>query len=205
MSNSARGAARKRIMGLLAIVAPSLLVGSPLAFATHGGGGFGRPGAAVLIFATIVIALVIVGLAMRLWGAFPGVGAVLLLIGLAGVVGGAAFGVDRASAAAVGHAPLDRAAGAESALPTLLPPSGLLPIALIGIGGALLLAEPARRWRGALVALAGALLPISRYVGTGQLEGVTDLLYAVTVALIGWSVLCGRRQGSGRRSGPALT
>jgi hypothetical protein len=189
MTRPARSAARERVLGWATVTAPSLLLISPVV-AAAGGIDTDRRGA-VLVYAMVAFALVIVALAVRIGTAYPRVGATLLLIGLAGVVGGAGFGIDNTThAGGPGDPPVSAGHGNSGAeLPAMLPPAALLPIAVVGIGVALFLAEPTFRWRAAVIVLAGASFPVSRVIDVAELAVLTHFVFVVALVPLGWSML----------------
>ncbi len=182
---------RTRVLGGAMIAAPVLTLASTLAYTAGDGMGADPVGGSVQVYAFVATSLAIVGLTRLLEAPLPRVSAVLTILGMLGVAGGVAFGIDSIVYADDPVAALSEQESAAAGLALFLP--GITyPLALIGIGLSLAMTGVTARWSALTLALGGLLFPMSRIPGIEPLAVIADVVLLVGLAPIGWSVLTGR-------------
>ena len=130
----------ERVSGTAALLAPVLLLVSTVAFFTLGGGiGVGAVAGVALVFAMIMFAIALVGLARQAEPVAPRATAAVTALGLAGTAGGVGFGIDSIQAQLFGTPGLDEVSLAgviALRVPGLLFPLSMIALAvLLGVVG----------------------------------------------------------------------
>lgn len=178
-----------RVVGFAMIAAPLLLLASDLVYTAGDGLGEDSAGGAIQVYAMAAWFLVLVGLTRLVEAPFPRLAAALLVVGSLGVAGGVAWGLDAIFIDETGANVEDL--GTAGVL-TLNIPGILFPLALLGLGLALIRAVIEPRWAGMVLAVAAILFPISRIGNVEALAIADDVLFIVALAPLGWAILQGR-------------
>jgi hypothetical protein len=180
----------ERVSGTAALLAPVLLLVSTVAFSTLGGGiGVGTVAGVAIVFAMIMFAIALVGLARQAEPVAPRATAAVTAFGLAGTAGGVGFGIDSIQAQLFGTPGLDEVSLAG--VIALRVPGLLFPLSMIAL--AVLLAVTGRAPRGlaAALALAAVLFPVARIGGLVPVAIASDLLFIGAMGTLGLGLLRG--------------
>jgi hypothetical protein len=177
-----------RLLGAALIGAPTLLFASTLASAVGGGLNADHTGGALQVYAFAAWSLVVVGLTRIIEGPLPRAAAALLAIGALGVAGGVANGLDSIQFAETGVTSEDAGAAGVFALNIT---GALFPLAMLGLGVALVRARVEPRWSGFALAAAAILFPVSRISSNELLALAADAVFLVALAPLGWAILQG--------------
>jgi hypothetical protein len=179
----------ERVSGTAALLAPVLLLASTVAFSTLGGGiGVGAVAGVALVFAMIMFAIALVGLARRAEPVAPRAAAAVTAFGLAGTAGGVGFGIDSIQAQLFGTPGLDEVslAGVIALRVGVLFPLSMIALAvLLGVTGR------APRALAATLAVAAALFPVARIGGLLPVGIASDLLFVIAMGGLGLSLIRG--------------
>jgi hypothetical protein len=179
----------ERVSGTAALLAPVLLLASTVAFATLGGGiGVGAVAGVALVFAMIMFAIALVGLARRAEPVAPRAAAAVTAFGLAGTAGGVGFGIDSIQAQLFGTPGLDEVslAGVIALRVGVLFPLSMIALAvLLGVTGR------APRALAATLAVAAALFPVARIGGLLPVGIASDLLFVAAMGGLGLGLIRG--------------
>jgi hypothetical protein len=179
----------ERVSGTAALLAPVLLLASTVAFATLGGGiGVGAVAGVALVFAMIMFAIALVGLARRAEPVAPRATAAVTAFGLAGTAGGVGFGIDSIQAQLFGTPGLDEVslAGVIALRVGVLFPLSMIALAvLLGVTGR------APRALAATLAVAAALFPVARIGGLLPVGIASDLLFVAAMGGLGLGLIRG--------------
>jgi hypothetical protein len=180
----------ERASGVAALLAPVLLLVSTIAFFTIGGGiGNGAVGGVALVFAMILFAIAVVGLARAAEPDAPLFAAVVTVGGLTGIVGGVGFAVDSIQAQLFGTPGLDEVSLAG--VLALRVPGLTFPLSMVALAALLAVTKRAPRGLAAALALAAVLFPLSRIGGLMPVAIASDLLFIGAMGTLGMGMLRG--------------
>lgn len=170
---------RTRLIGATFVLAPLLLLVGDAVPAPAG--------AAIMFYAFAAFMPVVVTLTGILEVAFPRAAAALTVLRALGIAAGVGFAIDGIHAELPGSVELIDDGGTAGVFVANIP--GLMfPLALIGLGLALVRAGAHPRFCGPALILAGLLFPISRIGEIVPLAMVDDLLLLLALAPLGLAI-----------------
>lgn len=184
-----------RLTAAAAVVGPLVMLASTIAFVANGAGmSEGEAPGAILVWAAIAYGVALVGLARAVEPRSPRLAAAVTALGVAGVCGTAAYGLD-----AIQQAVLGGDVYSSPAVPVALRIPGLLfPLALLVLGVAAARSVAGGRDRVAAWALvAGAVLfPVGRIADLAPVALATDVLLVAALPAVAATLtrLTGARQ-----------
>jgi len=180
----------ERVSGTAALLAPVLLLVSTVAFFTLGGGiGVGAVAGVALVFAMIMFAIALVGLARQAEPVAPRATAAVTALGLAGTAGGVGFGIDSIQAQLFGTPGLDEVSLAG--VIALRVPGLLFPLSMIALAVLLGVVGRAPRALAATLGVAAALFPVARIGGLMPVGIASDLLFIAAMGGLGLGLIRG--------------
>jgi len=177
----------RRTTALAAIAGSVLMLGTTVAYALNGQGfSQGEVPGAIQIWAFIFYGVAIVGLVRLFEDVAPRAAATTIVVGLIGVAGGAAYGIDAIGLEALGGSIVDSSAVAPFALRI---PGLAFPVALFLLG--LFLARHGRvpTVAGYGLAVAALVFPIAHIGDIIPLAFVSDVIAVMAMGAIAFSLL----------------
>lgn len=180
-----------RLMGAAMIAAPVLFLASTLTHAAGNGLGEDVAGGVIQVYAMATFSLVVIGLARILETRLPRAATAIMLIGVVGVAGGVAYGINSIYAA-IGSIDLNETGEGVAGPLALQIPGLLFPLTFVALGVALVRAHAEPRWCGFALVAAGVLFPLGRIPSVDALAVAADTLFLIALAPLGWAILHGR-------------
>lgn len=183
------------ISGVAAILAPTLLLASTVAYLTDGGGiNDGRVGGTVGVWSALAFAIAFAGITSAIEPVAPRAAPILLTLAIIGWAAGVGFNTDAILAAEFGRAAIDTAIEEDPFLLLAYIPWGwFAPISVTATGVVLWRTRVFSRTSAALLIVTGVLFIASRPARIEPLTVIADCLSIVALVPIGWTLLASRR------------
>lgn len=190
-----------RIAGWAAIAAPLLLLGSTVAFLTHGDGiNDGFVGGTIGVWSALAFMLAFVGIFRVLEFRAPRAAPIWLSITLMGWAAGVGFNVDAILAAEFGRETVDTAIEDRPfTLLAFVPWGWMAPLGVVAAGVLMRRTNTFGRVSGLLTVAAGVLFIASRPARIGPLAIFADCIAVLALVPIGWALLAISRTASDAR------
>ena len=195
-----------RITGVAAIVAPLLMLASTVAYVTDGGGiNDGLVGGTIGVWSCLAFLLAFAGIYRVLEPHALRAAPILMSVMLIGCAGGIAFNIDGVLSATFGREAIDAATGEQPfSILAYLPWGLFFPAGLIGTGALMWRTRVVAPLSALLVAAGGLLFVSSRPARVDALAVFADVVVALALVPIGWSLLRGVRHTGATRAEPRV-
>lgn len=188
-----------RIYGTAAVLAPLVLLASTLAYITAGDGiNDGVLGGTIGVWSCFTLAIALVGVLRLLEPAAPKAAALLTAFTLIAFSGGVAFNITAIYLATFGNDFLEAGLQGGDAIGVLafLPWGLLTPLTFVLVGIMLWRTRTVDWWSGALLVAGGILFVASRPARIDPLAVTADIVLALALIPIGWTMLTRTRSTS---------
>lgn len=193
----------RRTTALAAIAGSVLMLVTTVAYALNGQGfSQGEVPGAIQIWAFILYGVAIVGLVRLFEDVAPRAAAVTIVVGLVGVAGGAAYGIDAIGLEALGGSIVDSSAVAPFALRI---PGLAFPVAVFLLGFFLARHGSVPTVAGYGLAVAALLFPVAHIGDVIPLGFVSDVVAVMAMGAIAFSLLSASAEVNTRQPSDSIS